>query len=128
MLDFINDIDSLEKEANGISDFMNITCSEDPNEAVERGNQIQVYIARTGKMLADAKYHYDRAILQNTISSIKEFPEMSPMVRKQYVEASCFRKDFLVTWIDRLNRASTHQSEWLRTVISKAKAEFMQTR
>ena len=127
MLDHIKSIDELEKEALSIDKFLNITCSEDANEAVERGNDLQVYIARTGKMLADAKYWQDLAIRQNMSQNIKDNPGLSPSIRKDYVNSLCQYENFMVTWIDRMNRAATHQSEWLRTVISKAKAEIQQT-
>jgi len=40
-----------------IDAFLNVTMSEDAEEAVLRGNDLAAHIARTGKLLADAKYH-----------------------------------------------------------------------
>lgn len=124
MLNHIRTIEQLEAEALQIDSFLNITCSEDPNEAVERGNDVQVYISRTGKMLADAKYWQDIAINENSLLCNEAYKTMPPLVRRRLIESMCKRENYLVTWIDRMNRAATHQSEWLRTVISKAKAEM----
>ena len=53
----ITPTDKISKELAAIDAFLNITMSEDVQEAVLRGNDLAVYIARTGKLLADAKYH-----------------------------------------------------------------------
>lgn len=39
---------------------------------VERGNALITYIARTGKLLADAKYHLNEKMEGKTIQLIKE--------------------------------------------------------
>jgi hypothetical protein len=75
-------------------------------------------------MLADAKYWQDLAIIENTKQCTEDYPHLPPLVRRRMIESMCQRENFLVTWIDRMNRAATHQGEWLRTIISKAKAEL----
>lgn len=124
MLDYIASMDALELEAKDIDSYLNTSCSEDANEAVLRGNDVQVYIARTGKMLADIKYWKDVAVQTNTLLCQEMYKNMQPMVRKNLIESMCIRENYLYTWIERLNRAATHHCEWLRTVISKAKAEL----
>jgi len=49
--------DRIFSELTAIDGFLNITMSENPEEALQRGNDLTAYIARTGKLLADAKYH-----------------------------------------------------------------------
>ena len=61
----ITPTDKISEELAAIDAFLNITMSEDVQEAVLRGNDLAVYIARTGKLLADAKYHL------NEIGSIR---------------------------------------------------------
>lgn len=51
----ITPIKSIAEELAAIDSYLNITMSEDVQEAVLRGNDLAVYIARTGKLLADAK-------------------------------------------------------------------------
>ena len=53
----ITPIDKISNELAAIDSYLNITMSEEVQEAVLRGNDLAVYIARTGKLLADAKYH-----------------------------------------------------------------------
>jgi hypothetical protein len=124
MLDHIFSLDELEVEASQIDGYLQITCGDDPNEAVEVGNTLVVYLARTGKMLAGAKFHQDEAIKNNTLAEIGMKRNISPTIMKKLIEASTKRENYLVNWIERLNRACTHKIEWLRTLISKAKTEM----
>ena len=121
MLDHINTIDELEKESKDIDDFLNITCSEEPTEALERGNDLLVYLARSGKMLSDAKYWQDEAINNSILQKLKDQLDLSPMILKKFIETSCKRENYLVNWLDRINRTCTHQIDFLRTVVSFAK-------
>ena len=49
-------------ELTNIDSFLNITMSEDATEAVQRGNDLAVYVARSGKLLADSKYWLNEAM------------------------------------------------------------------
>lgn len=124
MLTYIHSLDELEKEAIEIDKYLNITCSDDVNEAVERGNQLSVYMARTGKMLADAKYWQDIKFDASTEEVAKGNISLSPAIMKKFIESKCLHENFLVNWITRLNATCTHQQEFMRTLISKAKAEM----
>lgn len=65
----ITPIDKISNELAAIDSYLNITMSEEVQEAVLRGNDLAVYIARTGKLLADAKYHLNGK--RNRKSSIR---------------------------------------------------------
>ena len=43
----------MEQEIKEISDYLNITCSNNPQEIQERISTIMVYMMRTGEMLAE---------------------------------------------------------------------------
>jgi hypothetical protein len=121
MLDHILSIEKLEQEAKQIDDFLNITCSEQPEEALQRGNDLSTYLARTSKMLADAKYWQDEALQNSIIQKLKENLDLSPMIFKKFLESSIKRENYLVNWLDRMNSTCVHQIDFLRTVISFAK-------
>ena len=111
----ITPTDKISKELAAIDAFLNITMSEDVQEAVLRGNDLAVYIARTGKLLADAKYHLN----------VKKKSEVFDTLRvNAIIDSLCKDEQYLVDWCDRLNRTATHQLEWCRTIISKAKTEM----
>lgn len=127
MLEHISTLEALEKEAKDIDAFLNITCSDDMNEVVERGNDLAVYINRTGKMLADAKWYKDQKLKTSIIKTLQETAKManlSTTTINKLIDANCETENYLVNWIDRLNRTATHNLDWCRTLVSKNKEEM----
>lgn len=126
MLLNIQTIEELEHDINDIDNYLNITCSEDPNECIERGLTLMVYLARTSKMLADARYHKDRAVKASILKELRL--DISASILKQLIESTCERENYLVNWVDRINSTIVHQMDMIRTIISKSKVEMYQNR
>lgn len=127
MLEHINTLESLEKESLEIDSYLNITCSDNMDEVVERGNDLAVHISRTGKMLADAKWHRDHRVKSSVFETLKDTAKLaglSTTTLNKLIEANCETENYLVNWIERLNRTATHQLDWCRTLVSKAKEEM----
>lgn len=127
----ITDIDPLFEEAEKIQSFLEITPSDNPNEIIERGNDLIVYMARTGKMLADAKHHLVKARKNETIVVIDQFildNKLSAKVQNSLIDGLCAKEQMLVDWLNRLNASCTHQLDWCRTVVSKNKEEMRLSR
>lgn len=121
------DLNRLQSEAQEIQEFLEITMSDNPQEVIERGNELQVYMARTGKMLADAKYILNEQKKQETMDVVREFiidQKLSAKVQNALIDGLCKDAQYLVDWIDRLNAACTHQLDWCRSVNSKNKEEM----
>ncbi len=114
----------IEKELVRIQSFLEETMSEDANEAVLRGNDLAVYMARTGKLVADSKYHRDQKLRSEMIKEYQKLLEFPASVAVKYTETLVEYETYLMTWATRLNASCTHQLDWCRTVISKAKAEM----
>ena len=68
----ITPIDKISNELAAIDSYLNITMSEEVQEAVLRGNDLAVYIARTGKLLADAKYHLNGKKKSEVFDTLRE--------------------------------------------------------
>jgi hypothetical protein len=111
-------------ELTTIQSFLEITMSEDANEAVVRGNDLAVYMARTGKLIADAKIHREQKLRSEMIQEYKKLIEFPASVAVKYTDTLVENETYLLTWATRLNAACTHQLDWCRTIISKAKAEM----
>ena len=113
-------------ECRTIDEFMGVTPSDNIEEIVERGNALIVYINRTGKMLADAKYHLNIARKNEIMEVLQQIiPEkLSAKVQNALVDSIAREQQFLVDWCERLNRTAVHQLDWCRTLISKAKQEM----
>ena len=124
------DIEGIRNEAQQIQEFLEITMSDNPQEVIERGNDLQVYMARTGKLLADAKYMLNDQKRHETMDIIRDFiidQKLSAKVQNALIDGLCKEEQYLVDWIDRLNAACTHQLDWCRSVNSKNKEEMRLT-
>lgn len=124
------DIEGIRNEAQQIQEFLEITMSDNPQEVIERGNDLQVYMARTGKLLADAKYMLNEQKRHETMDIIRDFiidQKLSAKVQNALIDGLCKEEQYLVDWIDRLNAACTHQLDWCRSVNSKNKEEMRLT-
>lgn len=115
------------QELTDIDTFLNITMSENAEEAVARGNDLAVYVARTGKLLADAKYWLNKSKNSEVLETLREAAKNAKATSKAInalVDSVCKEEQYLVDWCDRSNRTATHQLSWCVTVISKAKEEM----
>ena len=129
-------------ELTNIDSFLNITMSEDATEAVQRGNDLAVYVARSGKLLADSKYWLNEAmkshasdrhgsasfkkkseVMQTLVDTAKNAKATATAINA-LVNSLCREERYLVDWCERCNRTATHQLSWCVTVISKAKEEM----
>ncbi|GIZ08339.1 hypothetical protein [Flavobacterium sp. UMI-01] len=115
--DIINELTTIQA-------FLEVTMSEDATEAVVRGNDLAVYMARTGKLIADAKIHREQKLRSSMIQEYKKLIEFPASVAVKYTDTLVENETYLLTWATRLNAACTHQLDWCRTIISKAKAEM----
>lgn len=113
----------LETEAAQIQAYLEITMSDDLNEAKERATALSVYNARSGKMLADAKYHYNQAMKSEIMELVKlqAKGQMSATAMNQLLKSLARNEQYLVDWIERINRATVHQIDLIRTFISLEK-------
>lgn len=116
--------ENIRKELEDIQNFLEITLSEDVNEAVLRGNDLAVYMARSGKLLADAKSHRDDMIKSEVMNKIKELMSLPASTTNKFLDALTKDENHLVNWADRINASCSRQLEWCRTIISKGKAEM----
>lgn len=130
LLDHINTLEELESECLLHEQVINLTCSEQPEEALQHGNDLTVIIARTGKMMADAQYHRDNAI-SNAIEKTVETgmsDRLSASALTKYVNSCTSTENFIYTWIERIHRTAEKQLDWTRTIISYAKEEMRLSR
>ena len=120
----ITKIEDIKFELEAIQQFLEISISEDMNEVEQRGNELTVYMARSGKLLADAKYHRDEKLNSSIVEELKKILQLAPSTANKYIDALTKEENYLVSWSERVNRTCTHQIDWCRTLISKAKEEM----
>ena len=120
-------MDRIAEELSTMDSFLNTTMSEQVEEAVQRGNDLAVYIARSGKLLADAKYHLNSSMKSEVMDTLRRTASEAGATSKAInaiIGSLCREEQYMVDWCERSNRSATHQLEWCRTLISKAKAEM----
>lgn len=116
--------EELLNEAMDIQHYMEITCSDNPDEVIERIKTIGVYRARTGVMLADAKKMYRRKRASEITEKIIEIAKqgyLSAKIQNALVESIAEDEAYLVDFLDRLNAACTHEQDALRSILSYEK-------
>lgn len=112
---------TLQQETQQIQDYLDITCSENPEEVLERIRVIVTYISRTAFMLAEAKKALRRkkaSVISNTIINIAKEQCLSAKVQNTLIDSIAEEEAYLVDWLDRLNAAATHQVDALRSILS----------
>jgi len=95
---------------------------------VEPAGILEGYIALSGKLLADAKWHYNEMFNSEFVKTIKDVSKYQASTTNLYLKTLCKDHQYLVDWADRLNASCTHQLDFSRTLISKLKAEMQLTR
>jgi hypothetical protein len=116
--------EELNKTANGIQKYLEITSSTNPEELEERLVTIMPYMALSGEMLAEAKRLLRRkksTEISNTIIAIAKESHLSATVQNALLESIAEDEHFLVDKLERLNRSCVHQIDALRSLLSYEK-------
>lgn len=118
--------EQLEIKAQKMQAFLEERPGSEPNDLIERLEFLNILVAESGKMLADAEWYRDQIIEGTIMDALKKSYEekLSPSALNQYVKAVARDYNFLVKWIDRINATATHQIDGLRSIISYRKAEM----
>ncbi|MCT3662536.1 hypothetical protein HZR00_08435 [Elizabethkingia anophelis] len=128
MKELLTTQENIKFELRAIQDFLEEGVSEDnPTAVQERGNTLTSYVARSGKILADAKYYRDEKTKDSIFQEIRDITKLSATTANKYIDSLCKEENYLVNWSERLNRAATHQLDWCRSVLSKQKEELRQS-
>lgn len=100
--------------------------TDDIECAIKRGHELAAYMAGTGKALADAKYWRDKAYSDSTLTKLKErqLTGLSATAMNKLIDADCKEFNYLVNFIEQLDKECKHQLSWLITCVSKAKEEM----
>jgi hypothetical protein len=126
----ITPLDEIIVECQEYDNFLNTELEDDLNVISERGNKLIVIMARTGKMMADARYWLNDHRKQEVDLIIDEFKhfKLSAKVQNAKVDSICKEEQLVLDWCERLNRTATHQLDWMRTKLSFIKEELKLTR
>lgn len=125
------DKESILSEIETIQEYLEVTCSNNPEEIQERIAVIMPYMARSGEMLADAKRMLRKrktSEISNTIIQIAKEQFLSAKVQNTLLESIAEDEAYLVDRLDRINAACTHQLDALRSLLSYEKENLRLTK
>jgi hypothetical protein len=103
------------------------TISEEVAKVIEYGQTLAPYISRSGKLLADAKYHLNTRMKEDTFDALRKTAKQGGATAKAInaiVDSLCAEERYLVDFAERVNRCGVHRLDWCRTLISKAKEDM----
>ena len=124
-------MDEMKREAQDMQDYLEITYSTNPEELQKRIIDLSGYMARSGEMLADAKRllrSKKSAEIRQAIIEINKQAPLSASVQNALLESICEEECHLVEWLDRINRACTHQLDAVRSLLSYEKESLRLTK
>ena len=118
--------ENLQAKADSMSAYLQVKSGSEPNEIIERMENLSVMIIQAGDCLADAEYYRDSVISSETMKVIKEgyVDKVSMTVINNLIKALAKEENYLVKQFDRINSAAVHQLDGLRSILSYRKQEF----
>lgn len=114
-------------EIKAMQEYLEIETSEDPNEICERIRTINVYMARSSRMLAEAKAHRRKAE-KDTFASLADFQSMPANTLKKYLEVCAYEWYEIEDTLENLYKTCVHAIDSLRSLLSYAKEDIRLSR
>jgi uncharacterized protein YoaH (UPF0181 family) len=124
-------VEELKIEAEGIQNYLDVTCSNNPEEITERIVQLMAHLSRSGEMLAQAKRLLRKRKseeVQNVIIKIAKENCLSATVQNTLLESIADNEAYAVDLIERINRTCTHQLDALRSLLSYERENLRMTK
>lgn len=110
-----------------MQEYLEIEVSEDANEICERMRTITVYMARSSRLLAEAKAHR-RKSEKETISALPNFGNMPANTLKKYLEVCAYEWYEIEDALENLYKTCVHAIDSLRSLLSYTKEDMRLSR
>ena len=119
-------IDELKGLSARMQTFLEKKGGSEPNDLIQRAEDLIVLIAQSGSCLADAKFIQDTAIGQAIQKAINlgYTEKLTPSAVNQFVKAEAKEFNHLVNTFDRINATATHALDGVRSMLSYRKSEM----
>ena len=118
--------EQLKEKAEKMQTWLELKPGSEPNDLIDRAENLSVLIAQSGQCLADAKYLQDVVVNGAIMEALQKAYEerLSPSTINKFVTTAAKEFNYLVNWLDRINSTAVHQLDGVRTIISFRKAEM----
>ncbi len=118
--------EQLTEKAEKMQLYLEQKPGSEPNDLIERAENLSVLIAQSGQCLADARYLQDTVVNGAIMEALQKAYEerLSPSTINKFVTTAAKDTNYLVNLFDRLNSAAVHSLDGVRTILSYRKAEL----
>ena len=119
--------EQLLESAQKMQAFLELKPGSEPNDLIERAENLSVLIAKSGSHLADAKYLQDMVVNGSILEALQKAYEerLSPSTINKFVTTAAKEQNYLCVWFDRINSTAVHQLDGIRSILSYRKAEMI---
>lgn len=114
-------------EIKEMQEYLEIETSDDPNEICERLRTINVYMARSSRLLAEAKAHRRKAE-RDTFATMPDFGNMPANTLKKYLEVCAYEWYEIEDALENLYKTCVHALDSLRSLLSYTKEDMRLSR
>jgi hypothetical protein len=114
-------------EIKTMQEYLEIETSENPNEICERICTINVYMARSSRMLAEAKAHRRKAE-KDVMGSLPDFGNMPANTLKKYLEVCAYEWYEIEDALESLYKTCVHALDSMRSLLSYTKEDMRLSR
>ena len=114
-------------EIKAMQEYLEIEVSEEPNEICDRIRVINVYMARSSRLLAEAKAHR-RKSERDAFASIPDFQNMPANTLKKYLEVCAYEWYEIEEALENLYKTCVHSLDSLRSLLSYTKEDMRLSR
>lgn len=114
-------IERMTREVSGMQAFMESAPTDEPTVLAERLAYCNVYLARSGEMLAEAKKLLNEAVASVYDAKGERLLKAGAQLAGKVIAGYCSEEQFLCDWLDRVNKGLVHASDNLRSLLSYAK-------
>lgn len=118
--------DEILASAKKMQQYLEEKPGSEPNELIERAENLTVLIAKSGKLMADAKHLQESVINGAILDSLQKAYEerLSPSTINLFVKTAARDFNYVVNFLDRINATATHSLEAVRSILSYRKSEM----
>jgi hypothetical protein len=122
----MKDLKYLQDAALRMQNYLEEQVNNDPVRIMQRMEELQILIAKSGNYLADSKYLQDKAKLDaiREVVNNDEYHNKSTTVINKFIDARGMEFNHLVNWYDRINSAAGKQHQGLITILSFIKSQL----
>lgn len=114
-------LEKMTREVSEMQTFMEAPPTDEPTILAERLAFCNVYLARSGEMLAQAKRMLGEATVEVYERQGDRLLKAGAQLAGKVIAGYCSKEQFLCDWLERMNRGLVHTSDNLRSLLSYAK-------